>query len=108
MTTTRSSSLGWKFSYSYIADGWLNYINNGEYTSAQESALVDALIDAQVEAFDALLPDDHHWLIHTSELQYPADDDTETGDLETLLEQSSEAVCARLAEIEAKALADLG
>lgn len=108
MTATRSSSLGFRFSYDYVADGWLNYINNGEYSSAQESALVDALIDAQVEAFDALLPDGHHWLIHTSELQYPADDDTETGDLDALLEQSSEAVCARLPQIEAKALADLG
>ena len=106
--TTRSTSLGWKFSYSYVADGWLNFINNGEFTSAQESALVDALIEAQVEAFEALLPEGHYWSIHTSELQYPADDNTELGDLEALLKQSTEAVSSRLPEIEAKALADLG
>lgn len=106
--TTRISPLNWKFSYAYVAEGWLNHINNGEFTPEQESTLVDALIEAQVEEFEALLPDGHYWSIQTSELQHPADDDTEIGDMEVLLAQSSEAVCQRLAEIEAKALADLG
>ncbi|MEU0991241.1 hypothetical protein [Streptomyces sp. NPDC005953] len=108
MTTTKSTSLGYKFSHQYTADGWYNHINNGEYTTEQESAIVDALIDAQVTEFEARLPESHYWLIHTSELQYPAGDGTETGDLETLLNQSVEAVVARLPQIETKALADLG
>jgi hypothetical protein len=107
MSATTCSSLGYTFSRSYVADGWYNTINNGELTSEQEGALVDALIDAQVEAFEALLPDSHYWLIDTSELQYPVGDDTELGDLKALLAQSAETVMARLPEIEAKVLADL-
>lgn len=105
--TTRSSSLDWKFSYSYVADSWYSHINNGERTPEQESAIVDALIEAQVEEFEARLPESHYWLIDTSELQYPADDDTEIGDLEEIRQQSVEAVCNRLPQIEAVALAAL-
>ena len=105
--TTTSSPLGYKFSYDYAANGWYGYINNGELTSEQESVLVKALIDAQVDEFEALLPEGHYWLIHTSELQYPVGDNTETGDLKALLEQASEAVCERFEEIETEALAKL-
>lgn len=106
--TSKISHLNYKFSHQYVTNGWYNFINNGEFTTEQESALVDALTSAQVDEFDALLPDEHHWLIHTSELQRPADDNTETGDLQALLEQSVEAVCARLPQIEAEVLAELG
>ncbi|MFF6903355.1 hypothetical protein [Streptomyces hydrogenans] len=105
--TTTCSPLGYKFSRDYIADGWYNTINTGELTNDQESALVDALIDAQVDAFEALLPDSHYWLIDTSELQYPVGDETELGNLKTLLDQATETVMERLPEIEAKVLADL-
>lgn len=103
---TTSTSLGYRFSRDQVANNWYDHINNGERTPEQESAIVNALIDAQVEAFEALLPESYYWLIHTRELQYPAGDDTETGDLEALLARSVEAVCARLPEIETKALAD--
>ncbi|PVC80537.1 hypothetical protein DBP19_35970 [Streptomyces sp. CS090A] len=104
---TTSSALGYKFSRDYVTNGWYDHINGGDYTSEQQSALVDALTEAQVDEFEALLPESHYWLIHTSELQYPVGDDTETGDLEQLLSQSVEAVCARLPQIEAKTLTDL-
>ncbi|QFG13278.1 hypothetical protein SEA_GILGAMESH_86 [Streptomyces phage Gilgamesh] len=105
--TTRSSSLGSEFSYACVAESWYGHINNGERTAAQESAIVDALVDAQVEEFEARLPESHFWLIQTSELQYPADDDTEVGDLDEIRKQSVEAVCNRLPQIEAEALAAL-
>lgn len=107
MYTTTSYSLGYKFSRDYIADGWYNTINNGDLTSEQQDALVAALVDAQVRAFEALLPDSYYWLIDTSELQYPVGDDAELGDLKDLLEQSTETVMEQLPEIEAKVLADL-
>ncbi|MCQ1575430.1 hypothetical protein [Streptomyces parvus] len=103
--TTTSTPLGYKFSYDYVTNGWYDHINGGNYTTEQQSAIVKALAEAQVEEFEALLPESHYWLIHTSELQYPVGDDAETGDLEELLSQSVEAVSARLPEIEAKALA---
>ncbi|KUJ65433.1 hypothetical protein [Streptosporangium amethystogenes] len=107
MPTTTSYSLGYKFSRDYVADGWYNTINNGELTSEQESALVDALIDAEVDAFEALLPESHYWLIDTSELQYPVGDAAVLGDLDALLKQAVETVMNRLPEIEARVLAGL-
>lgn len=106
--TTTSTSLGQKYGYTYVADAWYSHINNGEYTSAQESALVDALVQSQVDEFEALLPDSHYWLIHTSELQYPVEDDTETGDLDALMDTAVQRVSARLPQIEAEVLADRG
>lgn len=104
--TTTSTSLGYEFGYDYVTNGWNDYVNCGEYTTEQQSAIVYALTHAQVEEFEALLPESHYWLIHTSELQYPVGDDTDLGDLEELLGQSAEAVSARFPQIEAEALID--
>ncbi|WP_326741115.1 hypothetical protein [Streptomyces sp. NBC_01768] len=106
--TTTASPLGHKFSYDYLADGWSAYINGGEYSDEKATALVKALMDAQVSEFDDLLPDGHSWMIHTSELHYPVGDDAEIGDLDEMLEQSAEAVTARYESIEAEVLANLG
>ncbi|WP_405413957.1 hypothetical protein [Streptomyces rubiginosohelvolus] len=105
--TTTSTALGYKFNRDYVANGWYDTINNGELTPDQQSAVVDALIEAEVEEFEALLPEGHYWAIRTNELQYPLGDTVDVGDLTALLEQAVEAVSARLPEIEAKALADL-
>lgn len=107
MATNTSARLGYKFGYDHLADGWSAYINGGDYSSKQEDALVTALVNAQVAEFDALLPDGYSLMAHTSELYYPAGDDTELDDLDELMEQASEAVTARYNAIETEALADL-
>lgn len=105
--TLKIANLGSTFSISEVEDSWYGFINNGEYTPEQESAIVKALTNAQVDEFEALLPDGYSWSIHASELQYPADDDTDTGDLEELMQQAVNTVIARIAAIESAALASI-
>lgn len=101
------TSLGYKFGYDHVTNGWYDHINGSDYTTEQQSAIVNALTEAQVEEFEALLPDGHFWAIRTSSLQYPPGSDEVIGNLGDLLARSVEAVCERLPEVEATVLAGL-
>jgi hypothetical protein len=108
MTTLRSTSLGMMFRYEYVTNGWYDTINNGEHTSEEEGAIVAALTNAQVEVFNAMLPDGCYWQVETTELLYTQDiDAVDRDDLETYLTRSAEIVARRLPQIEAEALANL-
>ncbi|MFJ6316041.1 hypothetical protein ACIQJW_08170 [Streptomyces californicus] len=108
MSDTPYTNLDWAFDHSRIVESWLCTVNNGEFTPKQEKALVDALVDAQVEEFDNLLPDGCAWEIRERGISYTENiDQVEKEDLESYLNQSAEIVLNRLPEIEAKVLADL-
>ncbi|TMS00204.1 hypothetical protein [Nonomuraea basaltis] len=104
MTTTTVLARNYTLGRDYQVDGWMSYINNGEYTDDQQGALAEALMDAQEREFDNLLPDDCHWFPHLSEIHGPIDATLEGLELDELLEQASNAVTERFDEIEAETL----
>jgi hypothetical protein len=107
MTLTREMTLiGSDFNRDEQQAGWFAFINNGEYTSEQQGALVAALMSAQNEAFDALLPERVSWQPYRTILVY--DEDAEVPDTEELkehMEAAVRSVVERFEAIEAEALA---
>ncbi|MCT2594266.1 hypothetical protein LHJ74_30900 [Streptomyces sp. N2-109] len=90
--TTTSISLPGKFHTDTLADGWYAFINSGEYTSEQQDALVKALLEAQVEAANRMLPDGHVWHHMVDELVYPVGDDNELDMCEILADATQEVI----------------
>lgn len=104
MTTTTVLARSYQLSYAYHADGWYSYINNGEYTSEQQDALVEALMGAQVEELNRHLPKGCYWLPRLGEIHGPATATLDDIDLELALMAAADAVAARFEDIEAKVL----
>lgn len=105
MTTTTVLAKNYKLGRDYQIDGWYGYINGGDYTDEQQSALVEALMDAQEREFDALLPENCFWFPYVSEIHGPTDATLAGLDLDELMEQAANTVQGRYDQIEAKALA---
>jgi len=99
---TTTLARGYRLSYAYQADGWYSYINNGEYTSDQQDALVSALMDAQREEVDNRLPDGCTWLPLLSEIIGPVD--TTIDSVDQIMDDATAAVIDRFAEIERSVL----
>jgi hypothetical protein len=106
MTANTTLARGYQLGRDYNLDGWMGYVNNGEYTDEQQAAIVEALMDAQEAEVDAKLPENCFWFPRLSEIQGPVGSELDIN-LDDLMEQSSQAVADRYEEIEAKALASL-
>lgn len=89
-------------------NGWMGYINNGEYTDEAQQELTEELLDAQVCEFEARLPDGCTWAPYLSEIHGPYDTELpEREDLEQLMETACRAVEDRFGEIEARAISSV-
>lgn len=104
MTTTTTLARNYKLGRDYQADGWYGYINNGEYTSEQQDALVEALMDAMETEVNNLLPDGCYWVPATSEITGPITATLDGIDLDELLETASQKVADQFEQIEADTL----
>ena len=104
MTTTTTLARNYKLGRDYQADGWYGYINNGEYTSEQQSTLVEALMDAMETEVNNLLPDGCSWCPATSEITGPVTATLDGIDLDELLETASRKVASQFEQIEADTL----
>jgi hypothetical protein len=83
VSTTVLARNGGSLSYDVQIDGWFAFINAGGYTDEQQDALTNALMEAQRERFNSLLPDGCTWFPSTSEIIGPVDADVEAA-LETV------------------------
>ena len=104
MTTTTVLARTYKLSIAYQGDGWYSYINNGEYTSEQQDALVEALMGAQVEELNNRLPQGCYWLPRLGEIHGPITATLDGINLDEALAAAADAVAARFQEIEARVL----
>lgn len=104
-TSTVLARGGEELSYAEQIAGWYAYINNGEYTDEQQDKLADALMAAQVDAFNAMLPGDCFWHPHTSEITGPAAADLSSlGSVDDAMREACAQVTAQFDAIESKAL----
>lgn len=103
MTTTVLAS-NYKLNIAYQSDNWHSYINIGSYTDEQQDALVGALMEAQVEEFNSLLPEGCYWFPHLGEIHGPTTATLEGIDLDEALKAAADAVAERFEEIETGAL----
>jgi hypothetical protein len=106
---------GGSLSYDEQITGWSAYIDAGDYSDDQRTTLVAALMNAQREEFNALLPEGCVWFPRTSEVIGPVDTDLAAaladlqagqGDdtLDDAMEMACERVIARFDLIEREAL----
>jgi len=99
---TTTLARGYRLSYTYQADGWYSYINNREYPSSIQDALVSALMDAQREEVDKRLPDGCTWLPLLSEIIGPVD--TTINNINQIMDNATAAVIDRFKEVEQSVL----
>ena len=100
MTTTTVLARNYKLGRAYQADGWYSFINDESYTDEQR----DALMDAQVEELDSLLPEGCHWVPRLGEIHGPITATLGGIDLDEALKAASDAVAERFEQIEADTL----
>jgi hypothetical protein len=101
MATTTTLARGGVLCQQPYVDGWYGYVNSPEYTQEQQDALVVALLAAQRDAFDALLPADCHWYPTTSEIIGPLHaSPLDSDDLSAWMEEAAAAAEERFPEIE--------
>lgn len=107
MTTTTATTYGAEFSQQEQADGILAYINGGDYTQQQQTALAGAMMAALGEEVDRLLPNDVSWHPATSEFVHPVDSDSlpDREAMTDLFHRAWEALEGRFDAIEREALA---
>ena len=108
MATTTVLARSYQLSYAYHADGWHHFIKDGAYTDEERGALVEALMGAQVEELNKLLPEGCHWVPRLGEIHGPANATLGGIDLELALRAAADAVAARFEDIEAKVLGSHG
>lgn len=106
MTTTVLARNGNSLSGDVQAAGWMDYINGGDYTTEQQTKLVEALMAAQRAAFDALLPEGCHWYPTLSEVHGPVGAEMPDEDTDDLMRQACDTVAGRFEAIEAEALGE--
>lgn len=91
------------------ADGWMAYINGGDYSDTQQALLAEALMAAQRDAFDAKLPDGCHWYPTTSEIVGPVDAVFgDNFDLDEAMSEAANTVADAFDQIERDALGTAG
>lgn len=88
--------------------GWYAFVDGGDYSQEVRDRLVDALLLAETNAFNALLPDGWSWYPDAEQIFLPADDNTEAPDFGELRREACAAVQARYEEIETAVLAETG
>lgn len=103
MTTTTQLACGSLLSHQVQADGWYAYINGGDYATEEQELLVDALMEAQKDEVDALLPEHCYWSPATSQIIGPVDVEHDLAELDVLM-QAAENVTKRYEEIERETL----
>jgi hypothetical protein len=104
MTTTTQLACGSLLSREEQAGGWYAYINGGDYAAEEQELLVDALMEAQKDEFDTLLPEHCYWFPATSQIIGPVDVEHDFDDLDEVMTQAAESVIERYEEIEREAL----
>jgi len=104
MTTTTVLARNYRLGRAYQAEGWYAYIKDGAYTNEERNALVDALIRAQVKAFNRLLPKGCYWNPRLGEIHGPATASLDGIDLDLVLAMAADAVAERFEKIETKVL----
>lgn len=108
MATTTVLARRYKLSYAYQSGGWYHYIKDGAYTNQQRDALVEALMGAQVEELNKLLPEGCYWLPRLGEIHGPTTATLDGIDLELALMAAADAVAEHFQKIEAKVLGSHG
>jgi len=104
MATTTVLARNYKLGRAYQSSGWYHYIKDGAYTSKERDALVEALIDAQVEELNRCLPQGCYWVPRLGEIHGPTNVNLGDINLELALMAAADAVAERFEEIEAKVL----
>ena len=104
MATTTVLASAYELSYIYQSGGWYCFIRNGAYTSKERGALVDALMNAQVEEFNRRLPKGCYWVPRLGEIHGPANVNLDGFNLELALKAAADAVAEHFQDIEAKVL----
>lgn len=113
VTTTTTLARSSELSYPVVADGWISYIDGGDYNEDQTEVLVDALIHAQRDEVEKRLPSGCYWSMHTSEIIGPVGTEIDL-DLDgrredpwrEVMEDTAETVAERFADIERATLGE--
>ena len=104
MATTTVLARNYKLNYAYQSGGWYSFIKDGAYTEKERDALVDALMDAQVEELNNRLPEGCYWLPRLGEIHGPITVNLKRINLDEALMMAADAVAERFEDIEAKVL----
>jgi hypothetical protein len=96
-----------RISIETLHEGWLDYVNSGDYTPAQEEALVNRLCSEQEVEFDKLLPDGCFWQSEASAIIGPVGTSIDDVTVTNALAESSDRVSMRIEDIEKDVLASL-
>jgi len=104
MATTTVLARNYKLGRAYQSSGWYAYIKDGAYTNEERNALVDALMDAQVEELTKLLPEGCYWLPRLGEIHGPTNINLGDINLDEALMMAADAVAERFEKIETKVL----
>ncbi len=93
-----------------LRNGWSAFTSGASYPDELDNAMVEALMAAQVAAVNAALPAGWSWTPAVPALYGPHGEDPEEalGDLQALLDRTSDEVAERLDEIEREVRARLG
>jgi len=104
MATTTVLARNYKLNYAYQSGGWYAYIKDGAYTDKERNALVEALMDAQVEEFNRRLPEGCFWIPRLGEIHGPTTANLKHINLDEALMMAADAVAERFEDIEARVL----
>jgi len=104
MATTTVLARNYKLGRTYQSGGWYGFLKDGAYTEKERDALVEALMDAQVEEFNRRLPEGCFWIPRLGEIHGPTTANLKHINLDEALMMAADAVAERFEDIEARVL----